>query len=48
MAGKAMIPEVADLGYVAWDVGHLAKSYNAFMTNMQVTPENIANFYAPD
>ncbi len=48
MAGKAMIPEVTDLGYVAWDVGHLAKSYNAFMTNMQVTPENMANFYAPD
>lgn len=48
MAGKAMIPEVTDLGYCAWDVGHLAKSYNAYRHNMQPTKENIEEFYAPD
>lgn len=48
MAGKAMIPELTDLGYVCWDVGHLAKYYNAYMTEMPGTAENIANFYAPD
>ena len=48
MAGKAMIPELTDLGYMCWDVGHLAKYYNAYMTNMEWSKENIAKFYAPD
>lgn len=48
MAGKAMIPEVTDMGYHAWDIGHLAKSYNAYMTNMNPTEENIRDFFAPD
>lgn len=48
MAGKAMISEVTDLGYIAWDIGHLAKSYDAYMKNIKYTPENIKNFYAPD
>mgnify|MGYP002767304946 CR=1 FL=1 len=48
MAGKAMIPEVTAMGYCAWDIGHLTKSYNAYMNNMQPTNENIRNFYAPD
>lgn len=48
MAGKAMIPEVTDLGYMAWDIGHLAKSYNAYMTKMPGTKENIDRFFAPD
>lgn len=48
MAGKAMIPEVTDLGYMAWDIGHLAKSYNAYKTEMKPTRENIDKFFAPD
>lgn len=49
MAGKAMIPEVTDMGYIAWDIGHLAKGYNAYMAGMILqTPESISNFYAPD
>lgn len=48
MAGKAMIPEVTDLGYMAWDMGHLAKSYNAYKTEMKPTRENIDKFFAPD
>lgn len=48
MAGKAMIPELTDMGYVCWDVGHLAKYYNAYKTNLPGTKENIARFYAPD
>lgn len=48
MAGKAMIPEVARLGYTAWDVGHLAKSYNVYRTKIPPTEENISKFYAPD
>ncbi len=45
-AGKAMITELVDKGYICWDVGHLAKYYNAFMTNMEWNEENIAKFYA--
>lgn len=48
MSGKAMIPEVTELGYVAWDIGHLAKSYDAYMKNIEYTEENVANFFAPD
>lgn len=48
MAGKAMIPEVTDLGYIAWDVGHLAKSYDAYRNDMPNTKENIERFYSPD
>lgn len=48
MAGKAMIPETTKLGYVSWDIGHLAKSYDAYMKNVTYTKENIASFYAPD
>lgn len=47
-AGKAMIPELTDMGYVCWDVGHLAKYYNAYMTNMEWNKENTVKFYAPD
>lgn len=48
MAGKAMIPELTDKGYMCWDVGHLAKYYNAYMMRLEGTAENIARFYAPD
>ena len=49
MAGKAMIPEVTDMGYTAWDIGHLAKGYNAYMTGMDGNDaENVADFFAPD
>ena len=49
MAGKAMIPEVTDMGYTAWDIGHLAKGYNAYMTGMDGhDAENVADFFAPD
>lgn len=48
MAGKAMIPEITGHGYVAWDIGHLAKGYNAYKTRMSATVENISSFFAPD
>jgi hypothetical protein len=47
-SGKAMIVRLADMGYTCWDVGHLAKLYNAFMTGMEWNAENTAKFYAPD
>lgn len=48
MAGKAMIPELTDLGYVCWDLGHLAKYYNAYLSEVKGTETAIRNFYAPD
>lgn len=49
MAGKAMIPEVTELGYVAWDVGHLAKGYNAYRMGLDGQKmDNIIEFYKPD
>lgn len=48
MAGKAMIPILTDEGYMCWDVGHLAKYYNAYMSGHGGTEEEIRKFYAPD
>lgn len=48
MAGKAMIYEVTELGYTAWDIGHLAKGYDTYMKNTEYSPENISRFFAPD
>lgn len=48
MAGKAMIPELTDCGYMCWDVGHLAKYYNAYMHGKIMTETEIKAFYAPD
>ena len=48
MAGKAMIPELTDCGYMCWDVGHLAKYYNAYMQGKIMTEDEIKAFYAPD
>jgi hypothetical protein len=47
-SGKAMTVQLTDMGYTCWDVGHLAKYYNAFMTGMVWNAENKAKFYAPD
>lgn len=48
MAGKVMISELTKKGYVCWDVGHLAKYYDAFMKGMDNSEENTRKFYAPD
>lgn len=48
MAGKAMIPILTDDGYMCWDVGHLAKYYNAYMSGYGNTEKEIRKFYAPD
>lgn len=48
MAGKVMAAELTECGYVCWDVGHLAKYYDAFMKGIENTEENISNFFSPD
>lgn len=44
----AIVPDLTDLGYMAWDVGHIAKDYDAYMTRTEKTQENMDDFYAPD
>ena len=45
---KALVYELAQKGYMAWDVGHLAKDYNAYCEGMERSHENIVWFYSPD
>lgn len=48
MTAKIMVPELTDLGYMAWDIGHLAKDYNVYMQGLEKSDDNMENFWAPD
>lgn len=48
MTASVMVPRLTRLGYMAWDIGHLAKDYDAYMRKTEKTIENIANFWEPD
>lgn len=48
MTAKVLVADLTELGYMAWDVGHMAKDYDAYMNRTEKTPENITNFWAPD
>lgn len=48
MAGKALIPRLTDEGYMCWDVGHLAKYYDTYMSEREMTNNEKKRFYAPD
>ncbi len=48
MTATAMVADLTDLGYVAWDIGHIAKDYNSYMTKEAKTKENMDKFWAPD
>ena len=48
MTATVLVPDLTDLGYMAWDLGHIAKEYNAYMTKMEKTQENMDRFWAPD
>lgn len=44
----ALVPALTDLGYMAWDVGHIAKDYDAYRNKTAKTQNNMDNFWAPD
>lgn len=44
----ALVPDLTDMGYMAWDVGHVAKDYDAYMRKMEKSQKNIDAFWAPD
>lgn len=43
-----LVPDLTDLGYMAWDVGHVAKDYDAYMQRTEKTQENMDKFWDPD
>lgn len=45
---KALVYKLAEKGYMAWDIGHLAKDYDAYMRGIDKTEENIVEFFKPD
>lgn len=48
MAGKAMIPEITEKGYICWDFGHLPKAYDAYMRGVEWTEDVVEKFVRPD
>jgi len=47
-ASKVLVYELAQKGYLAYDIGHMAKDYDSYMKKTEKTKENIIDFFAPD
>lgn len=45
---KALVYKLTQNGYMAWDVGHLAKDYDAYMRGIEKNEKNIVEFFRPD
>lgn len=45
---KVLVRDLTKAGYLAWDIGHLAKDYNSYIKRAGRNKEDIARFYAPD
>lgn len=45
---KALVYKLSKEGYMAWDIGHLAKDYDMYCQKIDKSPENIINFFSPD
>ena len=45
---KVLVRDMTKAGYMTWDIGHLAKDYDAYRRRFGRTREDIAGFYAPD
>lgn len=48
MTATVLAADLADIGYIAWDIGHAAKDYDAYMKKVEKTDEVIDVFFAPD
>lgn len=48
MTATVMVADLTDMGYLAWDVGHIAKDYDAYMKRMEKSQKNMDAFWAPD
>lgn len=47
-ASKVLVYRLAQEGYTAWDIGHMAKDYDFFCRKQEKTNEQIISFYSPD
>lgn len=45
---KLLAADLTKAGYMVWDIGHLAKDYDAYRKRICRTKEEIGRFYAPD
>ena len=45
---KVLVYHLAREGYMAWDIGHMAKDYDFFCRKTEKTDDQIAEFYAAD
>ena len=43
-----MAADLTDMGYIAWDIGHMAKDYDAYMKRISKDRETNAKFWSPD
>lgn len=46
MTATAMVADLTDLGYVAWDVGHMASDYDAWKRKIEKNSKNISDFFS--
>lgn len=44
----ALVADLAQDGYTAWDLGHIAKDYDVYMRGVEKTKENMDDFWAAD
>lgn len=45
---KLLVYDLKELGYLAWDVGHIFKDYDSYMKKTPKNENSIKRFYAPD
>ena len=48
MTATVLAADLTDRGYIAWDIGHMAKDYDAYMKKLDKTDENMDKFWDPD
>lgn len=48
MTATVLAADLTDLGYVAWDIGHVAKDYDAYMRKLERTDEVMDAFWNAD
>lgn len=45
---KVLVHKLSQKGYCAWDIGHMAKDYDAYMQQKERNDEEVKRFFAPD
>ena len=45
---KILVEDLTKEGYMAWDIGHMAKDYDVYMRKVAKTQDEIGKFFMPD